>query len=220
MNWKFFKTNWFTATMVLIVLVLIARKYFPSHFGSAQGQPVRGEKFTEQKGKQESASFLGLISGGGPGKSQRMPQVEMPVAEAFLRRFAKVALSEHKKFGTPASVILACAYVNSFAGQRDAASAANNFFALPCSDGWEGESAQIGGHCVRKYETAWASFRDFSIYLSSQEWFGALRKSAGKDSKAWAKQLGAKGISDVENFGAEVARVIEEYQLARLDGEE
>jgi flagellum-specific peptidoglycan hydrolase FlgJ len=201
------------------VLLLIGRKYFPAQFGSAPGQPERVEKFTEQKGKQESASFLGLISGGGPGKSQRVPSVEMPVAEAFLRRFAKVALSEHKKFGTPASVILACAYVNSFAGQRESATAANNFFALPCGDGWEGESAQVGGHCVRKYETAWASFRDFSIYLSSQEWFGALRKSAGQDPKLWAKQLGSRGISDVENFGAEVARVIEEYQLTRLDSE-
>ena len=218
MNWKFFKTNWFTIALVLLVLVFIARKNLLPGAGKdimprqKEGQEALPEKYTSAG----SNSSLGFSAESGQRGLQK-PSPDEATAVAFLQRFGKVAVSERKKFGLPASVMLACAYVNSFAGQHETATAANNFFALPCSDEWEGETATLDGKCVRRYETAWASFRDFSIFLTSQEWFGSVRKSAGKDWQAWVKALDQKGISDVANFGAELEKVIAAYRLHELD---
>ena len=214
MNWKFIKTNWFTIALVLLVLVYIIRKNLPPGPGKAvtpehkEVKEATPEKYTSA----ESNTFLGFSLESARGGSQKHSPNEA-AAVAFLQRFGKVAMSERKKFGVPASVLLACAYVNSSAGQRETATAANNYFALSCSDEWEGETSKVGGKCVRRYETAWASFRDFSIFLTSQEWFGSVRKSAGKDWRMWAKELDQKGISD----GSELEKVITAYRLYDLD---
>ena len=218
MNWKFIKTNWFTIALVLLVPVYIAQKNFSSDPGKAitPGQKGSKEANPEKYTSAEQNTFLGFSLESTPSGVQKSSP-DGATAVAFLQRFGKVTVSERKKFGVPASVLLACAYVNSAAGQRETATTANNYFALPCSDGWEGETAKIGGKCVRRYETAWASFRDFSIFLSSQEWFGSVRKSAGKDWRAWVKELDQKGISDVPNFSAEMEKVIAAYRLYDLD---
>ena len=134
--------------------------------------------------------------------------------EAFLKRFAPVVVSERKKFGIPASVMLAAALVNSQGGTAASLKESHNFFAIPCGDNWEGETMVSGDNCLRKYETAWASFRDFSIYLSSQDWTGELKKSAAKDWQTWAEKLGKVGISNTKAM----KQVIETYQLEELDG--
>jgi len=214
MNWKFIKTNWFTIALVLLVLVYIIRKNLPPGPGKVitpehkEVKEAAPEKYTSA----ESNTFLGFSLESARDGSQKHSPHEA-TAVAFLQRFGKVAVSERKKFGVPASVLLACAYVNSTAGQRETATTANNYFALSCSDEWEGETAKVGGKCVRRYETAWASFRDFSIFLTSQEWFGSVRKSAGKDWRIWVKELDQKGVSD----GGELEKAITTYRLYDLD---
>jgi len=215
MNWNFFKTNWFYFAMGLLLAVYAVRK-FP-HFNpfSPSNKNNPNEKVTEEKSnKKGGVALLGFVPETPKERPPELDDVDAPKTEAFLKRFAQVAHSEQKKFGIPASVILACAYANSQAGQRETASTANNFFALSCADGWEGETTQIGGKCVRKYESAWASFRDFSIYLSSQEWFGSLKKSAGKDGRKWVEKLGSEGVGNAKTM----QRVMEAYHLGELDG--
>lgn len=218
MNWKFFKTNWFTIALVLLVLLFIVRKNLPLGAGKAAspGQKEQQETNPEKYTSSGNNALLGFSAETTQhGLQKRDP--DGATAVAFLQRFGKVAVSERKKFGVPASVLLACAYVNSAAGQRETAATVNNYFALPCSDEWEGETAKVGGKCVRRYETAWMSFRDFSIFLTSQEWFGSLRKKAGKDWQIWVKELDQRDISDVPNFGAELEKVITTYRLYDLD---
>jgi len=218
MLWKYFKTYWFSIALVCILLLAIARKGYNLITGGAPspGGKAKTEKFTESQPIAGAPSLLGLFAG--PGKPMRqMPPVSEETAQAFLKRFRDVALSERKKFGTPASIMLACAYVNSFAGQRDLVRDANNYFALPCSPAWDGANAMVGERCYRRYETPWESFRDFSIHLSGQDWFGGLRKTAGKDWKAWVEGLHKEDISDVDNFAHEVAAVIQAYRLFELD---
>ncbi|MDX1912028.1 MAG: glucosaminidase domain-containing protein [Saprospiraceae bacterium] len=212
MNWQYFKTNWFFMVMGALLMLGLVRKYpqlNPFHPSLKNGavEKITGENTARNTG----AALLGVLPADETSKKTPLPGSQ--ATEAFLKRFAQVAVSERKKFGIPASVILACAYANSQSGQHEAAGSANNFFALECSPDWEGESAQIDGKCVRRYETAWASFRDFSIYLSSQEWFGSLKKSAGKDAVKWAEKLGKEGVANAK----EMRRVMEAYRLEELD---
>ncbi|HMX38749.1 MAG TPA: glucosaminidase domain-containing protein [Saprospiraceae bacterium] len=176
------------------------------------------ERFTAAVQPDPASSQMGF-SGGGSRAARTLPAISDEAAMAFLRRFSNVAVGEHKKYGVPASVLLACSYVNSAAGQRLTAQQANNFFAMPCSPMWQGRTASLEGHCYRHYERAWDSFRDFSLYLHEQQWVADARQSAGSDWRKWAAVLASHEVSDVANFEAELRKVVEAYRLFDLDGQ-
>lgn len=217
---KFFKTNWFYIALSLLVVGAVVRKTF--HTGAPGKIPLeqvkKAEKFTaDQRGSEEGVSLFGGIASG-PRTLRKLPDIDAATAESFLRRFGKVTPGEQQKFGVPASVLLAAAYVNSSAGQRDMATTANNYFALLCSGDWQGRTMAFDGRCYRQYERPWDSFRDFSRLLAAQPWYAEGKKTAGRDWQAWVKLLDGKGLSDVENFGAEIEKVIRAYRLFELDG--
>ncbi|MCB0574887.1 MAG: glucosaminidase domain-containing protein [Saprospiraceae bacterium] len=217
MKWSFFKTNWFSIALVLLVLIAVLRKKLvPAPGGSASPDKKEKPEQVQEKYTAAGNAAMGVLPSGSAA-STAMPAIDKAAAVAFIRRFEKVAVSERKKFGIPSSVIMGCAFVNSFAGQRDIALQGNNFFGIPCGDDWEGARLSAGSLCVRKYESAWLGFRDFSIFLSSKEWYGSVKKKAGKDWQLWAKELAGHGISDVPGFDKEMEKAIREYRLYDLD---
>lgn len=214
MTWDFIKTNWFS--IALGVLLVAAILQGGSRFSLRDQFNAGPQKIAGVNPDKEGNITLGLATE--PRLHKASPtETDQSTATAFLKRFASVAISERKKFGVPASVLLATAFLNSQSGMSDAVLEANNFFALSCNAEWEGESVSLQDHCVRKYETPWASWRDFSIYLSSQEWFGGLRKSAGKDWQKWANGLEAADVSSVRDFNKKLFEVISYYHLYELD---
>lgn len=142
--------------------------------------------------------------------------VPSAIKEQYLQRFAKVAVAEQEKFGIPASVILASSLINSTAGTFAPAAKLNNQFALPCDEGWSGASAESGAHCYRQYESAWASFRDHSQYLTSGR-FADLREAAGPSYEKWASVLENRDYTTQRDFAQQMIQVIEAYGLAELD---
>lgn len=221
---SFFKTYWFAIALCLIVLGALVQKK-KLFFSTAPVAPAKREhlqsgteKYTAAPATEQGASEMGF-SGGKSSGTRSLPAISDETAMAFVRRFGHVAVGEHKKYGIPASVLLACAYVNSAAGQRNTAQQANNFFAMPCSPAWQGRTASLNGHCYRHYERAWDSFRDFSLYLNEQGWMQETRRSAGADWRKWVHVLSAHDLSDVSNLEAELQKVIESYRLFDLDGQ-
>ena len=214
MHWNFIKTNWFSLAIVLLLLVALFRNGFkgPIQHFLVGGNGNAIEKLTEHP----METTLGLAVAH---TEEPLPPaaVDQATSTAFLKRFAAVAVSERKKFGIPASILLASAFLNSHAGLQPAGQKANNFFELPCTGDWEGETATVGSRCVRKYETPWASWRDYSIYLTTREWFGAVHKASGKDWKKWTKSLEGKDISSIANFNEKLEEVIVYYRLYDLD---
>lgn len=214
MLWKFFKTHWFSIALILIVLLALVRKNLGNIIGGTKNSKAKAEKYTDLAALHDTKSLLGILGSSGL-NAQALPNIQETDAIQFIKRFSKLAQAEQKKFGVPASVMLSLAYVNSYAGSRTPATQANNFFALPCTTQWDGAMTQLEGHCFRKYNTPWESFRDFSIFLAGQDWLGPLRKSAGGDYKSWIN--GMIGVSDVPNARSELLRVIETYQLYQFD---
>jgi hypothetical protein len=212
----FIKTNWFPIAILLLVLIAMIRRKFqlpPGLPGPAVGVV---EKYTEEKGASAQASRMGIFPGGSGGRVS-LPDIPAAEAEAFLRRFSKVAMSERKKFGVPASVLLAHAYVNSFAGRRKTATEGNNFTALVCGGNWDGLTMDSEGYCFRKYDTPWESFRDFSIFLAAQNWVAETRAAAGKKWKPWVDAFDAHGLSDVAAYSGHMEEIIQAYRLFELD---
>jgi hypothetical protein len=218
----FFKTNWFWISLALLIAAAFVQKKMlfrgPSPLPQKREQSAAppAEKYTAAAAEPSTAQ-LAMV----PVSSRSLrplPALDDATAMAFLRRFSNVAVGEHKKYGVPASALLACAYVSSFAGQRPTAQQANNYFALPCSPDWQGRTASLDGHCYRRYERAWDSFRDFSLHLQSQGWMAEARSRCGTDWRKWAAELAAHDLSDVANFDTELRKAVEAYRLFELDG--
>jgi flagellum-specific peptidoglycan hydrolase FlgJ len=207
---KLIKAHWFSIGIVLIAAYAVTKKYSTvfqtANHGKSQKQT---EKFTQ---KPPEVVEMGLAN-----SPSATLQIEDVVALAFLKRFSQVAVGEYKKFGLPASIVLANAYVNSHAGQHTLAKEANNMFKLPCTSEWAGPTISYEGHCYRKYERPWDSFRDFSNYLHHKEWFANARQHLGGDWQKWLDLLVARKIASVESQKSEIQRVIEHYRLFELD---
>lgn len=214
MNWNFIKTNWFFIAAGLLVLVALVRQNY-KRLGIGY-ITTRTSQIVSIPVEDYHPTAFGLAKDQAP-RQAAASAVDQATATAFLKRFSHVAVSERKKFGIPASVLLGTAFLNSGVGLSKAAQEANNFFATPCSADWEGESTTLSNRCVRKYETPWASWRDFSIFINTQLWYGKLRQTAGKDWRKWAKGLDNKGISPISNFGNKLEEVISYYRLYELD---
>lgn len=142
------------------------------------------------------------------------------LCNAYLNRFAPVAISEMKKFGIPASIKLAQALLESEAGQQPVTQETNNHFGVQCFT-----KHCTSNHCTqgtsepgryRMYENAWLSFRDHSLLLGSNRYkhLHDLRKT---NYQAWAKGLSEAGYSHKINYATELIQLIEYFHLDQWD---
>lgn len=148
-------------------------------------------------------------------KQPTLQEASTEQVEAYVARFSGVAVSEMRKFGIPASIILANSLVQSSAGQTDYSKTANNHFRLLCDSSWDGMMKDYEGTCYRKYESAWAGFRDHSQYISQN--FSSLQKYDSKDYKNWAKGLGKESFAKQKDLSEKLISTIEKYELNRFD---
>lgn len=143
--------------------------------------------------------------------------IDAPTRQAYIKRFGQVAISESKKYGIPASIILANAILHSNYGQRNLTQHGHNHFSIPCTNAWNGAKGQYDGHCYRLYENSWMSFRDHSLYLTSGR-FAQLRQLSAGDYKAWAKGLEQLNFSNIhDDLASKMIQLINEEELYGFD---
>ena len=134
---------------------------------------------------------------------------------AFIERFKKVAVTEMDKFNIPASVTLAQSLLASQAGTSVIATQTNNYFNLECGSTWNDANTTFDGTCIRKYDTAWFSFRNHSEHLTQ----GSLQHLTHLDKtdyQRWAKGLELADYSTDDLYAEKLIRIIEQYELAML----
>ena len=144
-----------------------------------------------------------------------LPQIDKATQQNYIKRFGHVAVSESKKYGIPASIILANGILHSVYGQRNLTLQGNNHFGISCAGEWAGERANYSDVCYRHYENAWASFRDHSLYLTSGT-FAPLRQLSAGDYRAWAQGLEKLGYSDM--YSDLASRLIDLIETEELEG--
>ena len=121
-----------------------------------------------------------------------------------------------QRFGIPASIVLANGLLHTLAGTSVSAQTANNYFALPCGNDWTGERKTIGGACARTYDTAWLSFRDHSLYITTGR-FQPMTQFSRTDYAKWAAGLQELGFNGTTDLATQLVRTIERYGLGRFD---
>lgn len=135
---------------------------------------------------------------------------------AFLERFGQLAKEEQEKYGIPASIILANALLHSQAGNSTISSQANNYFCLPTTSDWMGEQIKANGQWYRKYQNAWTSFRDHSLFLSTGK-YAPLTKIGKTDYQRWAAAIEKQEFGESPALAKQLILVIDDWQLFRLD---
>ncbi len=222
---QFLRLHWFKIVLTSLTLWVYFQKdlNFRFQLDSSQKQlpPVESTKYSKRsnavsvaKADAPSSNFslFDFFKGKKKNYKTNFEAVGEKATLAYIKRFGKVARTEQKRFGIPASITLANALLQSSVGTSDLASATdNNHFNLLCSDDWQGATAAQDGQCFRRYATAWESFRDHSLYLTQH-----LEAFKYKKYPTWSKALG-EALGD-EQYTLALNEVIEHYQLYLLDG--
>lgn len=146
----------------------------------------------------------------------KLASTEPEELDAFIRRFAHVAISEQERFGIPASITIGNSLLMSTANHSVLAQDHLNFFRLPCTPDWEGKQTYLDAQCYRAYKTAWLSFRDHSNYLKSLKEQRGMNL-APTDYKGWAKFLQQQHFAGEPELDKQLIQLIEDMELFYLD---
>lgn len=142
--------------------------------------------------------------------------------ENYIKKYSKVAVSEMKRTGVPASITLAQGLLESAAGQSVLSVKGNNHFGIKCHNNWEGGKikydAEIRNECFRAYKNAEESFRDHSDFLRYQNRYKSLFDLNPRDYKGWAEGLRKAGYATDPKYPQKLIKLIEEYGLYKYDG--
>ncbi len=205
------------------------------------GAPVRASLLevlsTAKKAPEEPVSFVELPPGDmdnltlaiDPGFARRysVPEAELSAhiraCNAYIKRFAPVAVAEMRKFGIPASITLAQALLESNAGESRLAQKANNHFGIKCFS-----RKCKKGHCVNQtddshkdffvaFPNVWGSFREHSHMLSGNKRYKPLFNLPPTDYRAWATGLQEAGYATDEQYAEKLCAIIQNLKLYRYD---
>ncbi len=147
-------------------------------------------------------------------------QKRHPKYDAYIEKFAKIAVEEQTKYGIPASITLAQGLLESGAGESRLAVQANNHFGIKCGDAWHGKKIYADddaiGECFRSYKNPDESYEDHSVFLKRQR-YAFLFDYDVTDYKAWAHGLKRAGYATDPKYPDKLIRIIETYKLNEYD---
>ena len=141
--------------------------------------------------------------------------------QAYIEKYAVLAVSEMQRTGVPASITLAQGLVESGAGASPLAVHANNHFGIKCHNDWTGkkyykDDDQVR-ECFRAYASVEDSFRAHSDFLRARDRYKGLFDLEPTDYKAWAKGLKRAGYATDPAYATKLINLIEDFQLYRFD---
>ena len=227
--WAYIRQHWFKFSLLVLFLIACFKKDLSFSLRLNSDKDIKKVELKKESPNtkvtvadnvktEESTplSILGnLLSSGDT--DEVLPEVNDAEKWRYMKRFVQVAVGERKKYGIPSSIIVANALRQSFAGKRAMTLKSNNHFALPCTFDWNGTGDNYGKTCYRRYENAWVSFRDHSVFITSGK-FSELRTLNSADYKGWANGLERLGYpSGTAHLAGDLVKIIEAYGLDKLD---
>lgn len=204
------KGNWWKLTIIILLGILVLKNDFRLQVVLDSAQP----KYASLETHDENKNLLDKAVA---------PTLKISEShEEYVQRYAKLAIAEMDKYGIPASIKLAQALHESGAGKSKIAQHNNNHFGIKCFS-----KTCKKNHCsnfsddshkdfFRKYENAWASYRDHSQFLQKPR-YKSLYQLPKNDYKAWAKGLKKAGYATDKNYPQKLIRIIERLNLQRFD---
>ena len=154
-------------------------------------------------------------------QSSSKPIAINEATKAYIAQYNAVAMANMKRYGIPASIILAQGILESGSGQSNLAINANNHFGIKCHNDWTGDKMykddDTSNECFRKYNQASESFQDHVTVLTGKTRYANLFKLQKGDYKAWAKGLKEAGYATDPRYPEKLISYIETYNLSQYD---
>lgn len=187
------------------------------------------------EGKQQNAILLeeneldNLSFALDPGAAARFElssdQVDMQILRCsqFVKNFSPIAIAEMRRYGVPASILLAQALLASNAGELPLARETNNFFLRPCQSSackyqhFEDLETADEAAVMDVFPNLWGSFRAQSLYLRQTASFSNLFQGKKMDCQEWAEGLQNGGCNADRQYGKKLLAVIQALQLEAFD---
>lgn len=148
-------------------------------------------------------------------------QAQDPAKEAYIKKYAPIAVQEMKRTGVPASITLAQGLLESGAGKSRLATKANNHFGIKCHKNWKGKTIShdddARGECFRAYDRAEDSFHDHSDFLRYGERYKFLFDLEPSDYKGWCYGLKQAGYATDPKYATKLISIVESYNLYKYD---
>ena len=145
------------------------------------------------------------------------------VVSNYVSQYKDIAMDNMKKYGIPASIILAQGILESGAGRGDLALNANNHFGIKCHADWNGESVRHDDdslqECFRKYNEAAESFTDHALFLTSKNRYASLFSLPKGDYQSWAIGLRKAEYATDPRYPEKLISYIERYNLGQYDSQ-
>ncbi len=140
--------------------------------------------------------------------------------EKYVKTYSDLAIKEMKRTGIPASITLAQGCLESDNGNSSLTVQGNNHFGIKCHD-WKGgkmyHDDDEKGECFRKYKSAYESYIDHSLFLTTKSRYEFLFDLRTGDYKRWAKGLQKAGYATSNKYSSLLIKIIEENNLHEYD---
>src|ERR1700745_4131028 len=131
--------------------------------------------------------------------AQNSDNVPRPVVIDYIDTYKAIAISEMKRTGVPAAIILAQGIHETQAGTSELVKKSNNHFGIKCKDDWTGSVVYHDdderGECFRSYNTPLDSYKDHSDFLKNSARYSQLFKLDPMDYESWAYGLKRAGYA-------------------------
>ncbi len=157
----------------------------------------------------------------------QLEQIQRPLStstnhtEAYIQKFAPIAVKKMHEHNIPASITLAQGVLESGSGRSQLARRSNNHFGIKCHRGWQGHSVTHDddekGECFRKYKYPETSYEDHSQFLLTRSRYASLFKLKHTDYKGWAYGLKKAGYATDRKYPQKLISIINKYNLTQYD---
>lgn len=143
------------------------------------------------------------------------------VVNLYILNYKDVAMNSMRKFGIPASIVLAQGILESGAGKSELTQIANNHFGIKCNSDWAGDIVRHDDdksqECFRKYNNSAESYDDHARVLTSKSRYASLFGLPKDDYIGWANGLRAAGYATDPQYPQKLINYIEKYELRQFD---
>lgn len=140
--------------------------------------------------------------------------------EKYIETYSGMAMKEMQRTDIPASITLAQGCLESDNGNSTLSVKGNNHFGIKCHD-WEGgriyHDDDEKGECFRKYKSAYESYVDHSMFLTTKSRYEFLFDLKPGDYKGWARGLQKAGYATSNKYASLLIKIIEENDLHAYD---
>ena len=148
----------------------------------------------------------------------------MTKTQEYIERYKEAAMEQMRRYGIPASVILAQGILESANGQSQLARNENNHFGIKATPSWLAAGGAYGVYTddkpnekFCKYASVADSYEHHSQFLKNNQRYAGCFRLAADDYRGWCVGLDKAGYATSGTYGKNLIRTIERLGLQDID---